>query len=544
MAADAARHRIWLERSQEEAASSAAFRATLAKVEQQRRWNALKQTIYNPRINFTRCAAPSSSPRSGCNNCGAARPRHGSHRKPWGLPSSGCSNSWVRYWTEVYPKQHAEWRARGRVVVHCTDHNGLGNYLKSLPSALIYSAATEQALTLACDGITPGNSNASLGHVESLINEARYLRDEGRQGQLLPTLLSKYFRSEHIDLFFPFKLPRKAPTVDLYARVGQPAYWAYENCPHCVLAATNGSRVMTGQQVPPRRVLLYARHHHGTAFKANWSVYFPGKASEEILRQGTNLDGCLLRMMLSPKPELLDAIREATGGIEPDPANLMPIAAMHVRLGDAGFAHDGWQYHSWYAANETRRSALDVHPRAVFDCLERMSGDGVADATSSSCVSCAVVSDSSEVAQCAKAALKHPIITSGSPIHLAASSSTSITDGNLLKILIDWFILSQSRATILLHSQSTFAYTAFAYKAASDASVHWPMRIAPEPMVWPHVLLNGLTGTPFEDVWPWEREKNLAHATQEQENRPARAHVDPEAWWRSGKVCNPPGKPR
>ena len=66
----------------------------------------------------------------------------------WGLPSAGCSAHWTRYFTEVYPRKHAEWRAQGRVVVHCCPSSGLGNYLRSLPPALIYSMVTEQALTL------------------------------------------------------------------------------------------------------------------------------------------------------------------------------------------------------------------------------------------------------------------------------------------------------------------------------------------------------------------------------------------------------------
>ena len=73
------------------------------------------------------------------------------HNASWGLPSAGCPYEWTRFWADQFPRLHREWRAQNRVVVHCSRHTGFGNWVSGLPAALMYSLATEQALSLRCD---------------------------------------------------------------------------------------------------------------------------------------------------------------------------------------------------------------------------------------------------------------------------------------------------------------------------------------------------------------------------------------------------------
>lgn len=158
--------------------------------------------------------------------------------RTWGLPSAGCPGNWTRYWTHVYPRLHREWRAKGRVVVHCTHHTGLGNYLRSVPGALVYSAITEQALTLYCD------------------DRSIMKKEGGRLVGMAPTL-AQFLKSPHFDWDFTFKLPADAPTVDLYAAMSQPHLFAWN--------ATRGSRVHSTHSVFPRRIFQFTKRSNSHA---------------------------------------------------------------------------------------------------------------------------------------------------------------------------------------------------------------------------------------------------------------------------------------
>ena len=301
----------------------------------------------------------------------------------WGLPSHGCPGNWTRYFTDVYPRLHREWMAQDRVVVHCSPSAGLGNYLRSLPSALIYSMATEQALVLDCDD-----------------PPALKLEKASVKGSMLPRQLAHFFRGPHFDWHQPVQLPANAPTVLLDGVQMNPSRWARN---------ASGSRVVTTFFTHARRVLLFSKGH---------DYYRRAFRNDEILGKDVNLDGCLLRYLLAPRAPMLRAVVAATG-VPAEPTGLMPLAAMHVRSGDKAFASAEWAKTLWYAAAEVRGSPFDVSPSGAFACLERLSdgaisrgGGGGGDAAhaaqrarhgakspepSGECLGCVVLSDSQQV---------------------------------------------------------------------------------------------------------------------------------------------------
>jgi hypothetical protein len=206
------------------------------------------------------------------------------------------------------------------------------------------------------------------------------------------------------------------------------------------------------------------------------------------------------------------------------PGALMPTVTMHVRSGDKAFAHGGWSAPGklWYAAAEVRSSPFDASPSGAFACLERLS-----DAIAADCVSCVVVSDSSLVEECARRALPHVVISPGLPIHLAASNTNLTSDPiNIQRIFLDWFLLAMSRSTLLLQSQSTFASTAYSFKAASAA-------VAPHDTSatqWPFVIL-AESGDPFRDAAQHATQLHTPGAAERWWQDRCRPGAPPTGWW-------------
>ena len=207
-------------------------------------------------------------------------------RHVWGLPSAGCAENWTHYWVHEYPRLHREWRAQGRVVVHCAPHAGLGNYLRALPSAIVYSAITAQALTLRCDDAQHGVWDARKA-AERVVRVHEHL--------------ARFFHGAHFDWYFEANLPLNARTVELVHDQMAPGRWPYGN------ASANGTRVRTTFSIPPRRLLLFNQH---TAW---FRAAFPGEAGRAILSKELNLQGCFYRYLLAPTPALQRAVWETTG---------------------------------------------------------------------------------------------------------------------------------------------------------------------------------------------------------------------------------------
>ena len=451
----------------------------------------------------------------------------------WGLPSAGCPGNWTHYWTHIYPQQHREWRAQGRVVVHCTEHTGLGNYLRSLTSALVYSMVTEQALTLRCD-------------------RPELMQEGARTGRPvdLPMHLARFFRGPHFDWAFPPNLPENAPTVSLYATQMSPALWAWN--------ATHGSRVTSTLATWPRRMLQFSKS------MPYFTRYFGRPASAEILRKDINLDGCLLRYLLQPRHALVRAVHKATGAV-PDSDRLVPIAAMHVREGDQqSFSHAGWQTRDgrWWMSHDVRYNSYDASPVSAFECLARLSS-AVAEAAATSakpglplahgpaerhlvptkraqwCAPCVVLSDSVAVEQCAQRLLDGPITTPGASVHLSASSNElASNETNIQRMFLDWFLLAQSASTLFTTAVSTFETTAWSFKVSSASNLHGKA-LADDARgrgssTWPHVL--------FRDSVQWKDGRcvgsaRLCELLFDGATRRAPGLAAAEDWWRTR--CRP-----
>ena len=419
----------------------------------------------------------------------------------WGLPSVGCPGNWTSFFVHEYPRLHAEWRKAGRVVVHCSMHTGLGNWLQGVGAALAYSLATAQALSLRCD-------------------KNSVLKFEAGRVVRLHEHLARYFRSPHFDWDFdPPALPKKKGaarrTVDLSYSQHLPGKWAWNT--------SGGTRVITSMNVHVARVLKFSRAH--------WVHRFDGREqAEAMLRtEPARLSGCLLRYLFAPTPTLAREVQEATG-VVPDPTGLMPLAALHVRAGDAhllvrehAFNHraNGTATqpasHGQMAppfnhtsARKPSRLGSDVRtgggqlqlyqssPNAVLECLQRLSElrDG---SESHECVGCVVLSDSPWVTECGRRGLARPVTLPGDAVHLGASSKTASTTAlNVGRIFLDWFLLAQSRATLHMSPSSTFASTAALYRVASAASpsrteARWAAPSHESDAIggaWPHLLVH------------------------------------------------------
>lgn len=119
---------------------------------------------------------------------------HASTSRAWGLPSEGClATNWTTFLVRDYPALHRQWRAEGRVLEHCSRSTGLGDYLRSLPSALVFSALTELALTLRCGA---------------------QLKDEGRPSTM-HAQVATYFTGPHFDWDFDSGIGAGEPPLRL-----------------------------------------------------------------------------------------------------------------------------------------------------------------------------------------------------------------------------------------------------------------------------------------------------------------------------------------
>ena len=379
----------------------------------------------------------------------------------WGLPAAGCVGNWTDFFVNEYPALHRMWRAQNRTVVHCSGHAGLGNWLRGLGAALMYSVFTKQALTLRCDDEVLMRLEGGRDHYAIKIHEP----------------LAHFFASPHIDWNFDLPSNPHRKTVHLAMDQMKPHKWAWNY--------VGGSRVVTTLATYGRRVLLFGQGH---------AKLFPSYAMSQMGRLGIqHLDGCLLRYLLAPRPAMRRAVREATNA-SLRATSLLPIAALHVRHGDSHMMNDdtatgvlhrthvGLRTHNKSIENnldgrqlaglwDTARSAKNINPSflewnpvAALECLLRLSD------RNQGCMGCMVIGDTPWVQRCGQRLFKAPAKFPGRAVHLSASSQAALEDTqNVHRVYLDWFVLAQSEASILLSPGSTFSSTASSYKKASLA---------------------------------------------------------------------------
>ena len=217
----------------------------------------------------------------------------------WGLPTASCPTT--DYMMRELPVQHAQWKAQGRVLVHCSAAGGLGDYFKGLPAAFLLSLVLELAFVMECD--TP---QTLLGLPVKL-----------------PSYVQRFFIGPHFDWRGSGAVDHTAPVYRLTASaMRRDTRWPHDH----------GVRVQTQHSAPARRLYMY-NIVKLTSLLGNWTHL----GIDEF-------DGCLLRYLLAPSPalEVLTAKVAAASnqplGASPQlGAGLLQLVAVHVRTGDSAF---------------------------------------------------------------------------------------------------------------------------------------------------------------------------------------------------------------
>jgi hypothetical protein len=104
-------------------------------------------------------------------------------------------------------------------------------------------------------------------------------------------------------------------------------------------------------------------------------------------------------------------------------------------------------------------------PGSLFQCLRSHSR------IPGACLRCAIVTDDANVEKGARAHLRAPIITSGHAVHTGKNSAKDLTDGNMAKIYVDWWLLALSHTMLRATGDkvsSTFSATAGAFRDGTD----------------------------------------------------------------------------
>ena len=85
----------------------------------------------------------------------------------------------VNYLLEEYPRKHATWLRKGRVLYLCSRAGGWGDYLRTIPHAFVLSVLLDLAFVLECDHAITS--------------------DEAQDTEVVwPKLLPRYFVGPHI----------------------------------------------------------------------------------------------------------------------------------------------------------------------------------------------------------------------------------------------------------------------------------------------------------------------------------------------------------
>jgi len=179
------------------------------------------------------------------------------------------------------------------------------------------------------------------------------------------------------------------------------------------------------------------------------------------------LEGCMFRYLLRPSDrtqQLASRLQSMPPGGLSSPG-LLPLAVLHLRLGDSFMVQHGRNASHASASDVPRARDLAAHyfrdPQALFRCLASYSE------SHGECMGCAVISDAAVVHRDAVAHLEAPMITPGVPVHTAVSSSRDLANqDNHAKTYLDWWLLA--RANTIVHSNtSSFTSSAITFRDAT-----------------------------------------------------------------------------
>ena len=364
---------------------------------------------------------------SGC-RCGRAPPASSEIAPRYGLPTEPCPLS---VGLQRYAARHPKLLAEGRVLIHCSRSGAVGNYVRSVPAAVLLAILLDRALVLRCD---------------------RPLRDGGRPVRTDRTLAA-FFRGPHFDPWREIKA--NASSLVLHKGVLGDAFDA-----GAALDRVAAVRLSTNTDAEPSAILANPRAARAAAARLG-----------ELARRPERLMGCLLRLVLAPTPRL-ERLERALPNVAPLSAyGLRRAVVAHVRLGDSSFFAknaSAAQRKRWRWVDDTQGLAYRRDPLRAMRCLARASGSE----GGSGCLGCAVLSDSAFAEACAVALLDAPTITPGVAVHPQASATAVASSRAAVeKLALDWWLLARSHAALLFSGgsprTSSFAATALQFRDAS-----------------------------------------------------------------------------
>ena len=254
-------------------------------------------------------AAPALPPHPG--RALLARRQRRARLPAWGLPTAACPAA--RYLVKDYPRQYQRLRSEGRILFHCSRAGGLGDYMRSVPEAIVLAVLLERAFVLRCDTST---------------------KDEGIHVPW-PHVLPLHFVGAHFDWRgLPSPLPNASELSIVDTLVTADAW-------HGARARFSLTE-LNRSAAPAVRVITDAKSLAATRLLRQ----DPDLAAERFGTLATlppdQLTGCMLRYLFRPSRRLhflLRALLPAVSERLVASASLLPTAALHVRLGDAVWAH-------------------------------------------------------------------------------------------------------------------------------------------------------------------------------------------------------------
>ena len=281
----------------------------------------------------------------------AGSPR--SHARPrvptgWGLPTAMCPAS--TFLTDEFPALHRRWLRDDRVLYHCPDASGLGDFMRGIPSSFLLSILLELAFVIDCD----------------LVQWSR-----GRQVRT-NAFVKRFFVGPHFDWRYSGKA--RVPC----SPAGTPWRLKSNLMHNHVARAPNSTRVLVKPSVSARRFVRINEHKLAPLLGA-----FYVNASHDTT------EGCLLRYLLAPSPRLHELTLDRANYAHPGPLpaswlstmgngqRLIPAVTMHVRVGDHTFfrnasaVEEAAKSRAWKEfLNETRETPFSSgHAGRAMQCL-------------------------------------------------------------------------------------------------------------------------------------------------------------------------------
>ena len=276
--------------------------------------------------------------------------------KRWGLPTPECPAA--PYLLHDFPIQHQQWRAQGRVLVHCNRGTGLGDYLRGLPSAFILSLILELAFVVECDQV---QTNSGLP-------------------MRLSHYLQRYFQGPHFNFSGSGVVNESVITYELKSNL---------MARHPRWSGVGGVRVYTNPSAVAKRLFMFnqakLRTQMGNWTQMHWSTFegcilrfllAPSERLEKLLQAVTFPHAARLSPSKSARSRDLHSAPRVTNEDSKSGAGLLLAVAIHIRTGDAAFFNSSSSAaiaRSWRWSTDVRSTLFSKDALLPMRCLLRAS---------------------------------------------------------------------------------------------------------------------------------------------------------------------------